>query len=192
MKVRFTLSADDIERAKDKIRQYEKELTLKCHTFVERLAECGIEIAKQNKGELGQYITFGKTVDATKYGASGIMYGTSPSVWQFWLDKNNDVKSAEIMPILMAEFGSGGKAVDAVGGGDKLADGTTSAEIARRMGMGRGTFPGQTHADQDEWWWKTLDGEWHSSSGFEPTMPMFKAAIEMEVQLHNIVKEVFG
>jgi hypothetical protein len=84
----------------------------------------------------------------------------------------------------MAEFGSGWEASD--------ASGQPNAEAARRLGMGQGSFPGQTHAfDKDGWWYKDLDGEWHNTTGITPSMPMWNALIAMENDIVNVARQVY-
>lgn len=183
--MKATLSTKSIDSLIKELKSYKAGLQTKCHEFVVRLAECGISAAYVSVGEeFGKYITF-RSVDTFFNGrAVAIIEGSSPSLWRFWLGEDGRVKSAEINPLLIEEFGSGSKASD--------ASGKENAEIAKKLGMGRGSFPDQTHAFQDEWWWKDLDGEWHSSSGTEPSMPMFKASLEMRVHIKRIAREVFG
>ena len=181
--ITFKLSTDEIQRAIDDIKAYKADLVKKCATFVEELAYAGIVVAEHDQGEFSKYLTFGKRLQANKHGAVAIMYGVSPSVWQFWIGSDGLVKAAEIMPILMAEFGSGANASDAAN--------LQNEEIATKLGLGRGTFPGQTHAFEDEWYWKDLKGEWHSSQGVTPTMPMFKALVAMKSQILQTAKKVF-
>ena len=87
------------------------------------------------------------------------------------------MQTAEVNVLAMAEFGSG-----------KLAK--VLFDIG---GVGRGTFPGQTHAFDDEGWsWKEIGTDrWHHSVGVEPTHPMYNAYIHMLEQIDAIAQEVF-
>ena len=183
--MKATLSTKSIDSLIKELKSYKAGLQTKCHEFVVRLAECGISAAYVSVGEeFGKYITF-RSVDTFFNGrAVAIMVGSSDLLKREWMLADGSKKEAYISPILMEEFGSGSKASD--------ASGKENAEIAKKLGMGRGSFPDQTHAFQDEWWWKDLDGEWHSSSGAEPSMPMFKASLEMRVHIKRIAREVFG
>ena len=191
--IHMKLSTDDIAKAIREIKAYKSNLQKKCHEFVDKLADEGIDIAVQNKGKYGDYITFGKEIVDGNKGVYGVMYGTSRTVFEYWLTSDGKVQGAEITPILMAEFGSGKKASD--------ASGLANADIAKELGMGRGTFfksgnylipPERNHAFQESWAWKDVMGVWHESSGEQPTMPMFKASIIMKLQVRKIAKEVFG
>lgn len=183
--IRCTLSTKDLNRAIGELKAYKNELATKCATFVDRLTEHGILIARENSdGEYGSYITFTKTVNPMQYGATAILLATSGTITVQWMAYGK-VKSADVSPLLMTEFGSGFNASDASGKGN--------ADIATALGMGQGTFPGQTHArDIGGWFWQDLDGEWHSSEGIEPSMPVFSALISMEMEIVSIARGVFG
>ena len=80
---------------------------------------------------------------------------------------------ADISPILMSEFGAGPYA---------------------HSGH-RGTFPGQKHADQPQWFWRDQSGVLHSSEddyGMVSTQPMYRAFIEMKQRVEEVVRIVFG
>ena len=58
--------------------------------------------------------------------------------------------------------------------------------------MGVGSFPGQTHALNDYWWYRDKDGRLRFSQGTEAAMPMYKASVEIISQIELIAREVFG
>ena len=192
-KVSFKLDTDEIKKAIKEVENYKSSLVRKCHEFVNKLAEAGIKVASQNTGQYGNVITFSKDVMDTKTGAIGKVVGESGSLWKIWRLSDGTSRAAEITPILMAEFGSGSRASDAAG--------LPNAQIAKQLGMGQGTFfpsgkyspsaPDRNHAFDGEWYWMDFDGVWHSSSGEQPTMPMFKAVMEMRAQIKKIAKDVF-
>jgi hypothetical protein len=91
-----------------------------------------------------------------------------------WQTKDG-VRSAEISPALMLEFGSGLKAENP----------------ANIEGVGTGTFPGGTHGTEPGWWYMDLDGVWHHSSGVAPKMPMYYAGKELREKVLEIAKEIF-
>ena len=182
--IKFSLDTDEIKKAIRGVEDYKKGLVKKCHKFVERLADEGIKVAVRNSGQYGQYITYSKDIKDSNTGAIAVMDGKSGELIRMWIGEDGLVTSAAVMPILMAEFGSGHRASDAAG--------LPNAQTAKQVGAGQGTFPGQTHAfDPDGWYWMDLQGEWHHSKGEEPTMPMFKAVLGMKVQIKRIAKEVF-
>ena len=82
--------------------------------------------------------------------------------------------------VLFLEFGSGVK----YGEGHPL-----NAE----MGMGPGTYPGQTHVPTPGFWWYTgEDGKSHYSVGNAPSMVMYLTGMELEREVLNIAREVFA
>lgn len=182
MKIEFDLSKNGIKALQQALKDYKADIKNKAQLFVERLADLGIETAVMTVGEYGSYITFSRNVEQTKDGISGVMYATSGTIRRRW-QTNSGIKEADISPLLMAEFGSGNEAVDAIG--------APTAQKALELGMGQGTFPDQTHAFEPYWSWKDLDGVWHESSGEMPTMPLFRAYLSMEADLIRIAQEVF-
>jgi hypothetical protein len=163
---------------------YETTLKDKLRIFRERLADKGILVAQANVSQgFGSYIAFYRedgadsvTVVAKEVGqiiSSWLRYGTEMYVY--------------ISPLLMAEFGAGSHAVyweDSKGSQSSvLSDGTE---------IGRGSFPDQTHADEDSWWYMDLNKDWHRASGVTPTRPMHNAVIEIVTQVERTAREVFG
>ena len=56
-----------------------------------------------------------------------------------------------------------------------------------------GTFPGQTHAYQDTWfYWDENTQEWKPTHGVKATMPMYNADMEIIKNVVKFAKEVFG
>lgn len=187
------LSNKSFRDAQKAVRKYKRELLKKCRLFVDKLAEVGIETATQavssdsgnppeeNKG-YGRFVVFRKQIEnANQLGVRGILIASNSagllrSQWRT-LNTASGVATADVSPILMAEFGAGLKA---------------NNPRASEFGMGQGTFPGQTHAfDADGWWYQTLDYEWHHSYGVTPTMPVQKAADEMVREIGKVAREVW-
>lgn len=174
-------SAESIKKAQEQVESYKEDILRKCETFVVELAKVGIEVARQNTGQYGKYITFRTDVDPEKYGCKAVMVasnnGLIKSEWR--INSQGDTRTADVSPILMAEFGSGIQRAD--------------DEYGKMYGFGVGTFPGQTHAeDPNGWWYQTLDGVWHHSYGVKPTYPMMKAYTEMAWEIRSVAKRVFG
>lgn len=177
-----SLSVSGIESIRKQLEEY-KLATLPnlIRQFVDQLANYGILTAKEivgneiiggdDEGGGQALITFRKELNPTQNGCTCIIYATdSAKIIKSWLTKEG-IKSAEISPILMAEFGSGQKAIEGH----------------------QGTFPGQTHAfDEEGWYWQDLNGGWHHSIGIEPTQPMYNAWLQMATQYKTIAKSVFG
>lgn len=182
-KITFGLSAKEILRAKDEINNYKQKLIDGCDQFVNELADLGIKTALMacENDELSKYIAF--TKEAVVGGEKTLLLvatNRNGLLKRFWFGLNEYgvrvVKSADISPLLMVEFGSG-----------MYAENPYKFE-----GVGRGTFPGQTHAFEDSWSYQTLDGVWHESSGIKPSMPMYKAWEQMYSDIYLVAQKVFG
>lgn len=175
--IKGTLSVSSIKNMQDQLKAYKERLIEKCSLFTERLAAAGILVGQRNLGEFDKYVVFTMETDLQRYGAKTVLYATNSGIIHSqWMTKDG-VKEADVSPILMAEFGSGLRA---------------NNPRAGEFGMGTGTFPGQTHAEDPEgWWYQTVDGEWHHSKGVAPTMPMYKAQMEIYDQIATIAAEVF-
>ena len=179
MKIKVDLSTKGIQDAIKQIQAYRDSLPNKCRLFVEELANVGIYTADYHT--VSSLIYFGKDIKNDTNGCKTIMFGQDISkIIEQWVGEGGEVREAEVSPLLMAEFGSG-----------RYAENTQWFQGSDSLG-GRGTFPEQTHAfDENGWWWMDLGGEWHHSYGFEPTQPMYHAWLEMYSQIEQIAKKVF-
>lgn len=176
-KYKANLSVSGIEQLKRDLLNY-KEVTLKnlLRKYVTELAKEGITVGEQNVGGFGKYITFSIKTDATKDGCKALMVATETgkiiSSWQ----TADGIKTAEVSPLLMAEFGSGWGAENPM----------------KVSGVGQGTFPNQTHAfDKEGWYWIDLDGNLNYSKGITAKMPMYKASQQIQRIAKSKAKEVF-
>lgn len=100
------------------------------------------------------------------------------------------VLMASSKAILFFEFGAG-----VIGAGHPLA---------KELGMGPGTYPGQKHAlDPNGWWYPTDDQDliiytdkngqgWGHTYGNPPRMPMYQAYTKMKDDLLEVAKEVLS
>ena len=105
------------------------------------------------------------------------------------IDPNHYLLLAGSTALLFFEFGAG-----VIGGGHPKAD---------EMGMGPGTYPGQTHAfDPNGWWFPTDDQNliirtdkngqgWGHSRGNQPYMPFYNASQQIRADLLKCAQEVF-
>lgn len=175
--IKMRLETNSINSAIKELQAYKNSLPGKCEKFIRTLAEYGIQVAQENKGKYGTYITFSVSTDPDEYSCSGVFLASeSGKVVSSWLTADG-VKSVDVSPLLMAEFGSGWMASNPM----------------NVSGVGQGTFPGQTHAfDEDGWYWTDTDGNRHHSKGFKPTMPVYKAAMEMRERIVQAAKEAFS
>lgn len=70
---------------------------------------------------------------------------------------------------------------------------TPNPLISSEFPYGVGTFPGQTHAYEDMWfYWDENSQEWKPTHGVKATMPMYSADMEIIQNVVKFAKEVFG
>lgn len=175
-RIKATLSQSSLRQVQQEIQRYKQEMLVKCRTVAERLCEVGIRVGTENSGSYGKYITFSTEITTQKSGIKAILVATNTGLIKSEWRTQDGEKSVDVSPLLMAEFGSGLRA---------------NNPNASKFGMGTGTFPGQTHAENPEgWWYMDMEGEWHHSYGVTPTMPMYKASKEMMDNVTKIVREV--
>lgn len=178
MKLEVKLNQKSIWKAIRELKSYRESLEVKNETFVRRLLDEGISVARENVGGYGRLISFSKNGHGGLK-AVGYMIADSRPIIAEWAVKENGEevkKTAEVNPLLMAEFGSGPMA-------EVLFD------IA---GVGQGTFPGQTHAFETSWWYKDWETkEWHQAFGIKPKHPMHEAEMAMIERVQEIAREVF-
>ena len=170
-------SKNGIQKTIRQLEQYRDGLDKKCELFVSRLAEVGIKTAQMNAGEYGSYIVFKKRIEPLPNGCQAILVATDgQKIIREWKYQGG-TKTAEVSPLLMAEFGSGWLA---------------NVRWKNISGVGQGTFPEQTHAfDPNGWWWEDTDGVKHHSRGEAPTYPMYSASLAMLFEMNRIAEEVF-
>ena len=179
-KVKFNcFSVSSLQSAMERLKAYRDDLANKCEQFCIRLAEQGIDVAKQHTGKFGSHIVFEVQSTRLPDGAKAIMVASNTSlIHVMWIGPGVAYGEADISPLMMAEFGSGLPAQKNPRGPE--------------FGMGTGTFPGQTHAEDPEgWWYQDLEGEWHHSYGETPEMPMTEADTAMIRAIRKTAREVF-
>lgn len=188
-KLTVHLSEKGMAELAKELEHYKKNtLRYKMKIFLDRLAENGITVASSLYDEYRNYVFFEKKVTFNNGNCTAIIVARKLSdVHREWFDKNgNVVGEADVNPLLMAEFGSGWKAV--------VRKGNSKSEYPLAAGVGgQGTFPNQEHAfDRQGWFWRDDKGELHHSYGEEPSAPMYNASVTMILTVKQIAKEVFG
>ncbi|MDE7446164.1 MAG: hypothetical protein K2N15_10770 [Lachnospiraceae bacterium] len=176
--ISFGLSVREVQAAIKEIEAYQNDLNRKCEELCWRLTEEGIQIAQAHIGSsgFGKYIHLDSEITAENTGCKAIFYmEDATKIKSEWQTKEG-VRSAEVSPSLMLEFGSGLKAENP----------------ANIPGVGTGTFPGGKHGTEPGWYYMDLEGNWHYSSGISPKMPMYHAGKELREKVSEIAKEVFG
>lgn len=176
-KIRFGLSVKEVQNSIKELREYQNDLNRKCKELCRRLTAEGIQIAQAHIGSsgFGKYIRLSSEITPEQAGCKAVFYMEDAqkivSQWQ----TQEGVKSAEVSPMLMLEFGSGLKAENP----------------ANISGVGTGTFPGGSHGSEPGWYYMDLNGEWYYSSGTAPKMPMYFAGKELRDKVVAIARDVF-
>lgn len=170
------LSVNGVEALKSQLLQYKDSLSIKCETLVSRLLQSGVSVSqtKINESPLGKYVTVTTNISADKMGCKGILLAKGAV-------KEQD-GYAPFSILLAIEFGAG-----------VHFNPTPNPIISSEFPYGVGTFPGQTHAYQDTWfYWDENTQEWKPTHGVKATMPMYSADMEIIQNVVKYAKEVFG
>lgn len=166
MEYNLELNTKSVNKLLTSLKAYQKSFSAKNMLFVERLAELGIPVIDS-------------TMARTR-GDANPSHDTEISISQI----GNVVKGTLTLSgedILFFEFGAG------------IYYNQSDPEHASKFGYGVGTYPGQTHAFNDDGWWYTDDaGIAHHSYGTEATSPMLRASHEMIVNIRKIAREVYA
>lgn len=166
---------DSIRNAIRTIEQYRGDLPRKCQEICQRLSEEGVRVADAaiNSVSIGKTITLTTNINPSKMGCQAIMKMTG---------RETRTEDGRIFRTHLAiEFGAG------------IRYNPTANPKSAEFGIGVGTFPGQTHAENPQgWWYLGSDGDWHHSYGVQASMPLYNASEDMRRKIDSIVKEVFG
>ncbi len=177
-RISFGLSVSEVQSAIKEFKAYQNDLNRKCEELCRKLTAEGIQIAQAQIGSsgFGKYIHLGSEITPQQAGYKAIFYmEDTTKIKSEWQTKDG-VRSAEVSPSLMIEFGSGLK-----------AENPTNIS-----GVGIGTFPGGKHGNEPGWYYMDLDGNWHYSTGVSPKMPMYYAGKELSEKVVEIAKNVFS
>lgn len=166
------LSVKKLRELEKQIRNYKNQILVdNMDRFVDELSKIGYTISYNNRGEFKDYIEVRRDLQNTKYNyqakAVVIVFNSAENIVE-WI-RGGATVSAEVNSVLMAEYGSGQHS---------------------RNGW-RGTFPNQTHAFEDFWFWIDADGKQHSQEGVEPSRPIQRAYLEMWLSLYNVGRRCF-
>lgn len=179
-KITIPFTEEGFSTLATKIATYQQEIEKAAHRAIERLMdEGGYLILQVTHGsylpELSGHVMIEKKFAESQDGVTAIMMAISHDV-PISYKRFDEVVTRNVNPLLMYEFGSGRFALDSA--------------ILKGI-VGRGTFPDQTHAFQDSWWWKDLNDEWHENKGVTPMRPMYHAAQMMVRDCERIFREEF-
>lgn len=176
--ITMNLSTSSVQNAIKELRQYQQDLNRKCEEFCQRLTELGkiTAEARVNESPLGKYTIVTTDIQPEKTGCKAMLIATG-------VTKSTDY--GDVNTLLFIEFGAG------------IHYNPVDNPKAGELGFGVGTFPGQTHAFEDGWWYPDGVDEkgstiWKYTHGTRATMPMYGASTEMLLNVRKIAKEVFG
>lgn len=173
--LKASLSTQSIRKLQADLQKYKDDVVKKCRTFSERLAEIGINVARARIDEspLGKYVAIKTDITEEQAGCKAILIATGTTL--------ESEGYAPFNTLLAIEFGAG------------IKYNSEENPKAPEFGMGVGTFPGQTHAfDENGWWfWSEEKQAWIHSYGVKATMPMYQASLEIQQDIVKVAKEVF-
>lgn len=190
MNITVKLNSKDLNKAVKQLERYSKRFEKKVNEFLHALADRGIEVAQMNEGDFSGYIVYSKR---RKDNTIKVFAKDGMKIISEWYinSKSPEVRSVEISPLLMAEFGSG---FEAIPRGVK--------------GVGQGTLNTYGHAnDPDGWYWyqdeptsysgdyfiKEKNGRYKFySKGTRPSQPMLKMVEALIEEVEEIARQVFG
>lgn len=170
------ISVKGIEALKSQLLQYKDSLSVKCENLVSRLLQSGVAVSQSKVSEspLGKYVTVTTNISADNMGCKGILLAKGAVKEQEGY--------APFSILLAIEFGAG-----------IHYNPTPNPLISSEFPYGVGTFPGQTHAYEDMWfYWDENSQEWKPTHGVKATMPMYSADMEIIQNVVKFAKEVFG
>lgn len=177
------LSKKSIQAAIEELKDYKSWIRQQMNVFVDELLNVGIKTGRRisrstaTPKDYRGAIVFSKEITTSDGEVEGLLIATDgKKIERTWKTKNG-IRTVEISPSLMSEFGSG----------------WLSVVLDNVPGVGQGTFPGQIHAtDPNGWYWKDEDGTLHHSIGEAPSFPVHRAMLEMMRQVDEIGRKVFS
>ena len=165
----FQCSQEGLEQYAKLIHNYATDISRLNDLFARRLAEEGFDIASM-------------CIQSTDHYDHDKPVGTLEII----RDQTGEVSSCRLTftgeQVLFIEFGAG----------FYWNDKAIQTSWAEQFGYGVGTYPGQTHAnDEGGWSYFGEDDRWHHTHGTEATMPMYNAKQSMRERFVQIAREVY-
>lgn len=192
----LTLDPNELMQLADDLRQYADDFQTKVKMFLDACADHGIMIAQMNEGDFSGYIVYSKKFEYDTDDFIVYIVATDTPITKEWYTSatGDNMKSATISPLLMAEFGSGFEALDDI-----------PASVAGSAG--HGTLNTYGHAFQPYgWsWWdddvsdqsgatmiKSKNGRWlFKSKGTPPSRPLHNAVTSLIRDVEGIAASIF-
>lgn len=170
------LSVKGLENLKNELKNYKREIEKNTEILISRLLQSGVAVSQSKISEspLGKYVTVTTNISSDNMGCKGVLLAKGAV-------KEQD-GYAPFSILLAIEFGAG-----------VHFNPTPNPIISSEFPYGVGTFPGQTHAYQDTWfYWDENTKEWKPTHGVKATMPMYNADMEIIKNVVKFAKEVFA
>ena len=192
----LSLDPNELRQTASELRDYAEEFESKVRRFCEACADHGIMIAQMHEGDFAGYIVYSKRFEIEGEDYTISVVATDTPITKAWYTSatGDKMKSATISPLLMAEFGSGFKALE---------------DIPPAVGenAGQGSLNTYGHAFQEKgWsWWtddasdqdgasmiKAKNGRWlFHSTGTPPTRPLHNAVQSLIRDFEGIAIAIF-
>ena len=181
MNILVELNSASIDSAIARLERIKNASINRSKAIIDQLLRVGISTAQENTGKYAGYIKFETVVEQAGGGFIGMLIASDASKIISTWRRGREIISAEVSPLLMAEFGSG-----------HFADVKDIwSDLAGYVGQGTFTYPDQirNHAfDERGWKWCDLAGKWHETMGESPTYPMYSSWQEMKKALDSIIE----
>ena len=173
--LKSNLSTEGLNNLISELKAYRDELDIIADEIVQKLVERGIRVAEYSVyNDWRNLIEF--KYEPMNLGEGELVGKDAQVIHRVWYTSANKnirkKKEADVSPLLMSEFGAGQYALHGH----------------------RGTFPGQHNAFKSVWYWYDEAGNRYSSEDdyhMISTQPMYRAFVEMMLNVEKVAKEVF-
>lgn len=192
----ISLDPNKLLKVADELREYAREFEEKVKAFTEACADHGIMIAQMHEGDFAGYIAYSKKFETGDNEYTVYIAASSSDISRTWYTSatGGNTKTASINPLLMAEFGSGFKALE---------------DIPAGVNAGQGTLNTYGHAFQSygwSWWSDNASdqqgaqmigaskesGRWlFKSTGTPPSRPLHNAVQSLIDDVEGIALSIF-
>lgn len=169
MELKVELSEDGLQDAIKVLEMYKIKLRESVRHFVLKLSEAGYKVIKARLGRAGSGASSSAvTVIDINHSSKNIYKATI---------------SLSGSEVLFIEFGAGVYYNGSLG--------SSPNPLGIETGYVIGSYPGQTHAGDDYWFYTDEDGQKHYTHGTKAQMPMYNASEYMRGHIGSIAREIF-